>query len=127
VLDDILRDVVCDCGNYRHHGVRWMPEGSGEGLSVAVAKLQRLLKETRPKAERIVDLLLADMNSGLSAWRDLDDDTKAMVRREWMIVDREAEEDYWKGPTDGNSSIRGWQEGVRGGPATAGQPTPEGN
>lgn len=30
--DDILRCVVCDCGNYRHHGVHWMPDDSGEGL-----------------------------------------------------------------------------------------------
>lgn len=35
LLDDILRQVVCDCGNYRHHGVDWMPEGSGEGKGVA--------------------------------------------------------------------------------------------
>lgn len=44
VADDILRQVVCSCGNYRHHGVGWMPEGSGEGLSVAVAKLRKLLE-----------------------------------------------------------------------------------
>lgn len=41
VADDILRQVVCDCGNYRHHGVSWMPEGSGEGLSVAVQILRK--------------------------------------------------------------------------------------
>lgn len=42
IADDILRQVVCDCGNYRHHGVSWMPEGSGEGLSVAVQILRKL-------------------------------------------------------------------------------------
>lgn len=41
ICDDILRQVVCDCGNYRHHGVSWMPEGSGEGLSVAVEILKK--------------------------------------------------------------------------------------
>lgn len=41
ICDDILRQVVCDCGNYRHHGVSWMPEGSGEGLSVAVEILRK--------------------------------------------------------------------------------------
>ena len=35
VLDEILKQVVCDCGNFRHHGVNWMPEGSGEGLKEA--------------------------------------------------------------------------------------------
>lgn len=30
--DDILQCVVCRCGNYRHHGVGWMPDDSGEGL-----------------------------------------------------------------------------------------------
>lgn len=39
ILDDILRQVVCDCGTY--HGVGWMPEGSGEGLSVAVEILRK--------------------------------------------------------------------------------------
>lgn len=43
VLDDILRQVVCDCGNYRHHGVCWMPEGSGEGLSTALDILKKAL------------------------------------------------------------------------------------
>ncbi len=41
VCDDILRQVVCHCGCYRHHGVDWMPEGSGEGLSVAVDILRK--------------------------------------------------------------------------------------
>ena len=41
MLDDILRNVVCHCGCYRHHGVGWMPEGSGEGLSVAVELLRK--------------------------------------------------------------------------------------
>jgi hypothetical protein len=41
IADDILRQVVCDCGNYRHHGVGWMPEDSGEGLSVAVDILRK--------------------------------------------------------------------------------------
>ena len=41
VADDILRQVVCHCGCYRHHGVSWMPEGSGEGLSVAVNILRK--------------------------------------------------------------------------------------
>ena len=41
VADDILRQVVCHCGCYRHHGVSWMPEGSGEGLSVAVELLRK--------------------------------------------------------------------------------------
>lgn len=49
LADDILRQVVCCCGNYRHHGVGWMPEGSGEGKSVAlkliVDALNRGLKE----------------------------------------------------------------------------------
>jgi hypothetical protein len=43
LLDDILRQVVCDCGNYRHHGVSWMPEGSGEGLSIARGLLRKAL------------------------------------------------------------------------------------
>jgi hypothetical protein len=42
VADEILRQVVCDCGNYRHHGVGWMPEGSGEGLSTAAGILEKL-------------------------------------------------------------------------------------
>ena len=41
IADDILRQVVCHCGCYRHHGVSWMPEGSGEGLSVAVDILRK--------------------------------------------------------------------------------------
>lgn len=41
ICDDILRQVVCRCGCYRHHGVNWMPEGSGEGLSVAVNILRK--------------------------------------------------------------------------------------
>jgi hypothetical protein len=41
ICDDILRQVVCGCGCYRHHGVGWMPEGSGEGLSVAVEILRK--------------------------------------------------------------------------------------
>lgn len=41
ICDDILRQVVCDCGKYRHHGVSWMLEGSGEGLSVAVDILRK--------------------------------------------------------------------------------------
>ena len=45
VLDDILRQLVCDCGNYRHHGVGWMPEGSGEGKSVAREILRRFISE----------------------------------------------------------------------------------
>lgn len=45
VLDDILRQVVCDCGGYRHHGVGWMPEGSGEGKTVAVQLLKNMLRE----------------------------------------------------------------------------------
>jgi len=47
VLDDILRQVVCNCGNYRHHGVSWMPEGSGEGLTQARAILRRLMEGRR--------------------------------------------------------------------------------
>ena len=45
--DDILRQVVCHCGCYRHHGVDWMPEGSGEGLSVAISILQRVTESDR--------------------------------------------------------------------------------
>lgn len=45
LADDILRQVVCDCGNYRHHGVSWMPEGSGEGLSVAKELIKKFIKE----------------------------------------------------------------------------------
>lgn len=41
ICDDILRQVVCHCGCYRHHGVSWMPEGSGEGLSTAVEILKK--------------------------------------------------------------------------------------
>jgi hypothetical protein len=41
ICDDILRQVVCHCGCYRHHGVGWMPEGSGEGLSAAVEILRK--------------------------------------------------------------------------------------
>jgi len=41
IADDILRQVVCHCGCYRHHGVSWMLEGSGEGLSVAVEILRK--------------------------------------------------------------------------------------
>lgn len=41
ICDDILRQVFCQCGGYRHHGVSWMPEGSGEGLSVAVDILRK--------------------------------------------------------------------------------------
>ena len=41
IADDILRQVFCQCGCYRHHGVDWMPEGSGEGLSVAVDILRK--------------------------------------------------------------------------------------
>lgn len=41
ICDDILRQVVCDCGKYRHHGVGWMPEDSGEGLSVAIDILRK--------------------------------------------------------------------------------------
>lgn len=44
VLDNILRQVVCGCGCYRHHGVGWMPEGSGEGLSVGREILKELLE-----------------------------------------------------------------------------------
>ena len=44
VLDDILRQVVCDCGNYRHHGVNWMPEGSGEGLTEAREILRKFME-----------------------------------------------------------------------------------
>ena len=47
VLDDILRQVYCDCGNYRHHGVQWMPKGSGEGLDEAVVILKTLLDEDK--------------------------------------------------------------------------------
>jgi hypothetical protein len=35
-MSDVLRHVVCDCGNYRHHGVHWMPDGSGEGKKEAL-------------------------------------------------------------------------------------------
>lgn len=45
VLDDIMRQVVCDCGNYRHHGVDWMPEGSGEGKSVGREILRAFIRE----------------------------------------------------------------------------------
>lgn len=48
VLDDILRQVVCCCGNYRHHGVEWMPEGSGEGYTVAISLLRQLLAGVTP-------------------------------------------------------------------------------
>ena len=41
ICDDILRQVVCQCGGYRHHGVSWMLEGTGEGLSVAVEILKK--------------------------------------------------------------------------------------
>jgi len=41
IADDILRQVFCQCGCYRHHGVGWLPEGSGEGLSVAVDILKK--------------------------------------------------------------------------------------
>jgi hypothetical protein len=41
ICDDILRQVVCHCGCYRHHGVGWMPEDSGEGLSKAVEILRK--------------------------------------------------------------------------------------
>ena len=41
IADDVLRQVYCHCGCYRHHGVGWMPEGSGEGLSVAVDILRK--------------------------------------------------------------------------------------
>ena len=41
--DDILRCVVCTCGNYRHHGVDWMPDDSGEGLP-RVLEILRSLK-----------------------------------------------------------------------------------
>jgi len=44
-LDDILKQVVCCCGNYRHHGVDWMPEGSGEGKAEAKKILTTLLIE----------------------------------------------------------------------------------
>ena len=43
LLDDILRCVVCTCGNYRHHGVDWMPEGTGEAKSDAVKLLKAYL------------------------------------------------------------------------------------
>lgn len=45
LADDILRQVVCDCGNYRHHGVDWMPEGSGEGRSVAKTLITKFIEE----------------------------------------------------------------------------------
>jgi hypothetical protein len=44
-LDDIHRQLVCHCGCYRHHGLVWMPEGSGEGLAEAMDILKRLLEE----------------------------------------------------------------------------------
>lgn len=46
VADDILRCVVCDCGNYRHHGVRWMPDDSGEGLPRVLELLENLAQRT---------------------------------------------------------------------------------
>jgi len=42
VADNILRQVVCCCGNYRHHGVDWMPKGSDEGLDEAIGILIKL-------------------------------------------------------------------------------------
>jgi hypothetical protein len=45
VLDRILEQVVCDCGNYRHHGVHWMPEGSGEGLSAGKLILRNFINK----------------------------------------------------------------------------------
>lgn len=45
--DEILRQVVCDCGNFRHHGVGWMPEGSGEGLTQARQILRKLIADAR--------------------------------------------------------------------------------
>jgi hypothetical protein len=47
LLDDILRQVVCCCGGYRHHGVEWMPEGSGEGKSVAKTIVMRFLHDVK--------------------------------------------------------------------------------
>jgi len=44
IAGDILRQVVCSCGGYRHHGVDWMPEGSGEGKSVAFSFLRELYR-----------------------------------------------------------------------------------
>lgn len=46
VLDNILRQVVCCCGNYRHHGVDWMPEGSGEGKKEARQILRKLIEDS---------------------------------------------------------------------------------
>lgn len=47
LLDDILRCVVCCCGNYRHHGVDWMPEGSGEARSDAVQLVKAFVQAQR--------------------------------------------------------------------------------
>lgn len=41
VLGQIMKQLVCDCGGYKHHGLHWMPEGSGEGFSVAVDILKK--------------------------------------------------------------------------------------
>lgn len=45
LVDDILRQVVCCCGGYRHHGVEWMPEGSGEGKAEAKMFVMRFLHD----------------------------------------------------------------------------------
>lgn len=52
LLDEILRQIVCDCGNYRHHGVHWMPEGSTEGHNVARGLLRAFLIVTTQGAVR---------------------------------------------------------------------------
>lgn len=51
LLDDIHRCMVCSCGNYRHHGVDWMPEGSGEGLSDALKLVDAFAAKIRAERE----------------------------------------------------------------------------
>lgn len=41
VLGDIMKQLVCDCGGCKHHGLHWMPEGSGEGFKEAVDILKK--------------------------------------------------------------------------------------
>jgi hypothetical protein len=46
-MSDVLRHVVCDCGNYRHHGVDWMPDGSGEGKKEALELMRNYFAKAR--------------------------------------------------------------------------------
>jgi len=69
--DDILRCVVCDCGNYRHHGVRWMPDESGEGLPRVLELLGGLASGQPPATPRRVKV------PDRSAWKT---DSKAVAK-----------------------------------------------